>query len=132
MLTIDALTANALGDHLAADIQGMFGSSEARLAEILRANARLAIECIANSDALYHDYDHTVLVTLAGRDILRGRSLREAISPSDWVHFLVASAPAVAGLLKVRSGSGTEILCVSGTSGSMRIAAFELRSQACH
>jgi hypothetical protein len=29
----------------------------------------------------------------------------------------------------VRSGSGTEIPCVFGTSGLMRIAAFELRSQ---
>jgi hypothetical protein len=34
-------------------------------------------------------------------------------------------------LEKVRSGSGTEIPCAFGTSGSMRIAAFELRSQAC-
>jgi hypothetical protein len=90
VLTIDALTATALGDHLATDFQSMFGPSETRLAEVLRTNARLAIECIANSDALYHNYEHTVLVTLAGRDILRGRSLREAISPSDWVHFLVA------------------------------------------
>jgi hypothetical protein len=31
----------------------------------------------------------------------------------------------------VFTGSGTEIPYVFGTSGSMRIAAFELRSQAC-
>ena len=31
----------------------------------------------------------------------------------------------------VRTGSGTEIPCAFGTSGLMRIAAFELRSQAC-
>jgi hypothetical protein len=90
VLTIDALAANALGDHLASEFQRTFGSSESRLAEVLQANARLAVECIANSDALYHNYEHTVLVTLAGRDILRGRSLTEAINPSDWVHFLVA------------------------------------------
>jgi hypothetical protein len=83
LLTIDALTADALGNHLATDFQSMFGSSEAHLAEVLRANARLAIECIANSDALHHNFEHTVLVTLTGRDILRGRSLREAISASD-------------------------------------------------
>ena len=71
MLTIDALTATALGDHLATDFQGMFGSSETRLAEVLRTNARLAIEWIANSVALYHNYVHTVLVSRAGRDILR-------------------------------------------------------------
>lgn len=90
MLTIDTLAADALGDYLASEFQRTFGSSGSRLAELLQANARLAIECIANSDALYHNYEHTVLVTLVGCDILRGRSLREAISPSDWVHFLVA------------------------------------------
>jgi hypothetical protein len=90
MLTVDALAAEALGEYLASDFHRMFGSSQNRLAEVLHANARLAIECIANSDALYHNYEHTMLVTLAGRDILRGRSLREPIAPSDWVHFLVA------------------------------------------
>jgi hypothetical protein len=90
VFTFDALAANALSDYLASDFKRTFGSSESRLAELLQANARLAIECIANSDALYHNYEHTVLVTLVGCDILRGRSLREAISPSDWVHFLVA------------------------------------------
>ena len=32
---------------------------------------------------------------------------------------------------RVCMGSGTEIPCTLGTSGSMRIAAFQLRSQAC-
>ena len=34
-------------------------------------------------------------------------------------------------LLKARIGSGTEIPCVPGTSGSMRLAVFEIRSQVC-
>jgi hypothetical protein len=33
---------------------------------------------------------------------------------------------------KVRSGSEAEISCTFGTSGSVRIAAFEFRSQECH
>jgi hypothetical protein len=48
------------------------------------------VECIANSDALYHDADHTALVTLVGQDILRGRRLTEVISPEDWLHFMIA------------------------------------------
>ena len=36
------------------------------------------------------------------------------------------------GGTKVRKGPGTEIPCVFGTSGSMRIAAFKLRSQTFH
>jgi hypothetical protein len=33
--------------------------------------------------------------------------------------------------VNIRFGSGTEITCAFGTSASMRIAAFELRSQEC-
>ncbi|QRM34196.1 helix-turn-helix domain-containing protein [Microvirga sp. VF16] len=40
--------------------------------------------------------------------------------------------PVYAASRNVASGSGTEIPCAFGTSGSMRIVAFELRSQACH
>ena len=86
MITVADLTADALGAFLASDFRRAFGSSHGQIAEALDASARIAIECIANSDALYH----TMLVALAGHDILRGRGLREAIGPSDWAHFLVA------------------------------------------
>jgi hypothetical protein len=90
MITVADVTADALGAFLAADFRRNFGSSQGPLAEMLESAARLAIECIANSDALYHNLEHTMLVTLAGRDILRGRLLREPISPDDWSHFIVA------------------------------------------
>jgi hypothetical protein len=32
-------------------------------------NARLAPECIGNSDALHHNVEHTMLVNLAGHEI---------------------------------------------------------------
>ena len=44
-------------------------------AERLGALARSTIECIAQSDALCHNVEHTMLVTIVGRDILRGRTL---------------------------------------------------------
>lgn len=90
MLIVADVAANALGTFLAADFRRTFGGSHERLAEIVDLTARLAIECIANSDALYHNLEHTMLVVLAGRDILRGRAAREAPDPSDWAHFLVA------------------------------------------
>ena len=36
---------------------------------------RLTLECVGNSDALYHNVEHTMLVTLVGHDILVGRVL---------------------------------------------------------
>jgi hypothetical protein len=75
MITLPQLAAEALGTFLAADVRGRFGASHARLAEILPFAARLALECIGNSDALYHNVEHTMLVTLAGHEIFKGRML---------------------------------------------------------
>ena len=67
-----------------------FGASHVRLTEIIPFAARLALECIGNSDALYHDVEHTMLVTLAGHEIFKGRALLEASTPADYSHFIVA------------------------------------------
>jgi hypothetical protein len=90
VITVADVAADALGAFLSSDYRRTFGAGEGRRAELLEATARTAIECIANSDALYHNLEHTMLVTLAGRDILRGRALRERISSDDWLHFLIA------------------------------------------
>ncbi|ACL58575.1 HD domain-containing protein [Methylobacterium nodulans] len=90
MITIAHLAATALGDQLAAELKGTFGTSQAPLAETVGSVARLALECLANSDALYHDLEHTLLVTQVGLDILRGRTLLEPVTPADWAHLLVA------------------------------------------
>jgi len=52
---------------------------------------RLALENLANSDALYHNMEHTIMVTLVGQSILRGKHLSEGgVSPQDWLLFMVA------------------------------------------
>jgi hypothetical protein len=51
----------------------------------------LVIERIASSDALYHNCEHTALVTLCVQDILRGRRLEQTITPSDWGHTILAA-----------------------------------------
>ena len=53
--------------------------------------ARLALENIANSDAAYHDVNHTIMVTLVGQEILRGRHVSVGgVTPQDWLHFIVS------------------------------------------
>ena len=76
MITIPELVAQALGSFLTSDTKNRFGSSDARLAEVLPFAARLTLECIGNSDALYHNIEHTLLVTLVGHDILMGDKCR--------------------------------------------------------
>jgi hypothetical protein len=90
MITLPELAADALGSFLASDMKDRFGSSHARLAELIPFAARLALECIGNSDALYHNVEHTMLVTLAGHDIFKGRALLMPSTPTDYSHFIVA------------------------------------------
>jgi hypothetical protein len=90
MITLPEMAAEALGAFLASDVKDRFGSSHARLAEIIPFAAKLALECIGNSDALYHDVEHTMLVTLAGHDIFKGRALLMPSTPADYANFIVA------------------------------------------
>ena len=55
----------------------IYGSLEPTYPEIIGFVSRLALENIANSDAAYHDMNHTIMVTLVGQDILIGKHTSE-------------------------------------------------------
>jgi hypothetical protein len=90
MMTLPTLAANALEEFLRAFMRRLFGSSQAHLVEIVPTAAHIALECIGNSDALYHNVEHTMLVTLAGHDILRGRALHTNVTADDYAHIIIA------------------------------------------
>jgi hypothetical protein len=90
MLPTTDLPAEALGEFLAAEMNRRCGASHPRLTELVPFAAQLALECIANSDALYHNVEHTMLVTLAGHDIFVGRALLSQSTPSDYAHLIIA------------------------------------------
>ncbi len=78
MITVPELASEALGEFLAEHLRRRFAATHAGLTELIPSVARLAIECIGNSDALYHNVEHTMLVTLVGYDIMKGRALLDA------------------------------------------------------
>jgi hypothetical protein len=84
------LIADAFGEELVRIYRDTYGDREPDYASIARTAAKLVVERIANSDALYHDSHHTVMVTLVGQAIFRGRILVEAVREIDWLHFTVA------------------------------------------
>ena len=90
MMTIPELAADALEEFLGGYMRSRFGSTQPHLVQIVPGAARLALECIGNSDALYHNVEHTMLVTLAGHDILRGRALHARMSAEDYAHVIIA------------------------------------------
>ncbi len=113
MITLTKLAAEALGSFLAADMKDRFGRSHARLAEIIPYAARLTLECIGNSDALFHNVEHTMLITLAGHDIFKGRALLTASTPIEYSNFIVACLAHDIGYVRgVVKGDGSEGLVV--------------------
>src|SRR5215472_15569088 len=90
MITVPELAADALGKFLAGYMRRRFGSSQTHLVEMVPSIARIALECIGNSDALYHNVEHTMLVTLAGHDIMRGRALHTHMPAEDYAHVIIA------------------------------------------
>ena len=91
LLNSSEILANVLGERLAEIYTRAFSSCEPRYAEIIGEAAKLVLERIGMSDALYHSAEHTALVTLVGQDILRGERLRRRLSAEDWMHFTVAT-----------------------------------------
>jgi len=68
-----------------------YGGYKHEYGEIIAWAGSMALENIANSDALYHNVEHTILVTLVGQEILRGRHIREGkVSTEDWLHFIIS------------------------------------------
>jgi hypothetical protein len=90
MMTLPELAADALGSFVAGYMQRRYGARESQLCEAVPSIARIAMECIGNSDALYHNIEHTMLVTMAGHDILRGRALLSHMPASDYAHMIIA------------------------------------------
>ncbi|VIO80222.1 hypothetical protein CI1B_83240 [Bradyrhizobium ivorense] len=90
MMTLPELAADSLGKFLGDYMQRRFGSSQTELVEMVPSIARIALECIGNSDALYHNVEHTMLVTLAGHDVLRGRALHSHMTAEDYAHVIIA------------------------------------------
>ncbi|MBV9286881.1 MAG: metal-dependent phosphohydrolase [Hyphomicrobiales bacterium] len=122
MITLPELAAEALGAFLAADMRDRFGASHARLAELVPFAARLALECIGNSDALYHNVEHTMLITLAGHDIYKGRALLTHSTPADYSNFIVACLMHDIGFVRgIVKGDGADGVVVDASGRKVQL-----------
>ncbi|MEM7530019.1 MAG: metal-dependent phosphohydrolase [Pseudomonadota bacterium] len=90
MFNPKTVLAQSFGDHLAELYLDYFAGTRPDFAPLISAVARLALERIGASDALYHNAEHTMMVTLVGQQIVRGRLMTEGVSPEDWLHYTVA------------------------------------------
>jgi hypothetical protein len=122
MMTLPELAVESLEQFLRDYMNRIFGSMRRDLNHFVPIASRLALECIGNSDALYHNVEHTMLVTLAGHDIFRGRALQTHLSVEDYAHVILACLTHdigyVRGLL-VEDDEDGFVIDVSGTRVSL-------------
>jgi hypothetical protein len=91
MVNFQQLIIERFVQELKGAYQQTYNLMNPQYANILEWTGRLALENIANSDCLYHNMDHTIMVTLVGQAILKGKHLREGgITPRDWLHYMMA------------------------------------------
>ena len=81
--------------------------------------ARMALARMALSDALYHNLDHTLLVTMVGHDILRGQIVRDGqVESSDWVNFVCSLLCFATGFYRYACPGDDREHCVIDQNGT--------------
>ncbi len=91
MFNFPALLIENFVEELHGAYRQTYSALEPQYANMIEWSGRLALENIANSDALYHNLEHTILVTLVGQAILKGKHLSVGgVAPKDWLHVVMA------------------------------------------
>ena len=91
MLNLQSIIIDQVVENLQQEYHHSYGTWDPECGSILAWVARLALENMAKSDTLYHDINHSIMVTLAGQQILRGKHLiGGGVAPIDFLHFLTA------------------------------------------
>ena len=82
---------DAFVESLKESYNRVYGLLDPEYGNIARFVGRISLENIANSDAAYHDVNHTIMVTQVGLEILRGKQIREGgVSTKNWLHFVIS------------------------------------------
>jgi hypothetical protein len=96
-----------------------YGGGKPAYEDLIAWAGRLALEQIARSDALYHDVEHTVLVTLVGQEMLRGKQLWDgSVTCEDWLNFVISLVCHDVGYVKGVCRDDGEGCYASGQEGA--------------
>ncbi|MDA1274229.1 MAG: metal-dependent phosphohydrolase [Verrucomicrobia bacterium] len=92
MLNLRTIVIDHVVEELRREYEQAYGQWEPEYKSILIWVARMALENMANSDTVYHDMHHAIMVSLAAQQILRGKHLLEGgVQPKDWLHVMAAA-----------------------------------------
>lgn len=91
MLNLQGIIINHFVKELRGAYQETYNAMEPQFGNILEWAGKLALENISNTDALYHNVEHTIMVAMVGQAILKGKHLSEGgVTPLDWLQYMLA------------------------------------------
>jgi hypothetical protein len=91
MLNVTQLLTEEVARRIDSAFEAMFGDADRDHMQLAKDAAAAALSHIATSDALYHNVEHTVHVTIVGLEILKAKHARElSVTPGDWLNTVVA------------------------------------------
>lgn len=102
----------------------MFGSGERRFVQHAKDAAATALARIAESDALYHNVEHTVHVIIVGIEILRAKHIESiGVSRNNWLNTVIVLLCHVIGYVRgICASDDVERLSTGIDNQSTRIA----------
>ncbi len=120
MINWQELTIDMFVEQLRTVYNRTYGDVDGTFGRIVVWCGRLVLENISNSDALYHDIDHTIMVSLAGQAIIEGKHLREGgVTPRDWMNYMLAVLCHDIGYVKGVCRNDTKDMFATGVGDEM-------------
>lgn len=125
MLNLQSILIERFLQEIEATYMKNYGMTDPLYGAIAAWGGRLALELIANSDALYHNVEHTIMVTSVGQTLLLGKHMTDGgVTPRDWLHFMLALLFHDIGYTRdiCRSDNGSQI--ATGTNTGTLVLPF--------
>lgn len=137
MLTMYPIIIDHFVEQLQTVYRRTYSDLDSHICNMICWSGRLVLEIIANSDALYHNVEHTVMVTMAGQSIIEGKHLKEGgVTPQDWMNYTLAllchDIGYVRGVLKndngntCATGKGDEIVRLPDGGTDMALTPYHV------
>ncbi len=123
MLDAVALVSDRFTRSLTQEFQRAYSHSAGPYLQVIENVSRLAIERIGVSNALYHNFEHTILVTQVGWEILRGRQIHATVDAIDAAHFLLACLMHDIGYVRgICAGDTRESVVINEAGETMKLS----------
>jgi hypothetical protein len=90
MLDVTQTFENCLLRALSENYKTCFDDGHVDYHDLVQDAAKAAVEHISNCDALYHNMEHTIYVTMTGQAILTGKHQESALTAQQWANVTLA------------------------------------------